>query len=429
VFPASEVAAPLADCGLVPPIARAACQLLRGDPAGVVSAVAGGAVDAAAETVFGGAVRFVADGAGWLLDQVGAALAVAARIDITAGWFTAHYRTMASLGALACAAFLLLSAAASLLHQDPRRLARHAASVATAGAGTGLVVAITGMALAVTDELCAAVSGGTHDDVAKVLHGFAKVLIALAAGGGGLTGAGAVTPAAGLGKAGKVPLFAVLLLALLVAVAALVIWLELLLRSAAVYAAVLFFPLALAALSWEATRRWAARLARSLAALILSKFVIVAILSAGASGLASGADGVSGVLAGAAMLLIAMFSPFLVFRLTGVFDDATGHAALDGARSRGLSHTVYAGSSMLRTAQSMRHHRAAGGAGGAGRAGMAGSASKAAPAGKAAAAGPAGPVALAGLGAYTAGRAAARAAGGAARVIRPESRRPPGGRA
>ncbi len=85
--------------------------------------------------------------------------------------------------------------------------------------------------------------------------------------------------------------FVLLLVALLVAVAAFVLWLELLIRAAAVYVAVLFLPLALATLVWPAVSHWCRRLVETLAALILSKFVIVAVLSLAAGAVASGTAG------------------------------------------------------------------------------------------------------------------------------------------
>ncbi len=101
-----------------------------------------------------------------------------------------------------------------------------------------------------------------------------------------------------------------LLIALLIAVAAFVLWMELLIRAAAVYVAVLFLPLALATLVWPAVAHWCRRLVETLAALILSKFVIVATLSLAAGAVASGSirigDAVRGftaVLAGGALLV------------------------------------------------------------------------------------------------------------------------------
>src|SRR6185312_4923051 len=132
---------------------------------------------------------------------------------------------------------------------------------------------------------------------------------------------------------------------LLIAVAAFVLWIELLIRAAAVYVAVLFLPLALAALVWPAVAHWCRRLVETLAALILSKFVIVAVLSLAAGAVASGASGSSGssggggfnaVLAGGALLVMATFVPFAILRLIPAVEaGAVGH--LEGLRQRGTA--------------------------------------------------------------------------------------------
>src|SRR5207253_8730797 len=96
----------------------------------------------------------------------------------------------------------------------------------------------------------------------------------------------------------------------------LVLWIELLIRAAAVYVVVLMLPLAFAALVWPARRLWAIRAAEMLVALILSKFAIVAVL-----GLAGGALGhlsqgdLSAALAGTVLVLLAAFAPWVLLRL------------------------------------------------------------------------------------------------------------------
>jgi hypothetical protein len=128
-----------------------------------------------------------------------------------------------------------------------------------------------------------------------------------------------------------------------VAVAALVLWLELLVRAAAVYVAVLFLPLALATLVWPSVSHWCRRLVETLAALILSKFVIVATLSLAASAVSSGTagsgeagSGFASVLAGGALLVLSTFVPFAILRLIPMVEaGAVGH--LEGARQRGMT--------------------------------------------------------------------------------------------
>jgi hypothetical protein len=126
-------------------------------------------------------------------------------------------------------------------------------------------------------------------------------------------------------------------------VAAFVLWLELLIRAAAVYVAVLFLPLALATLVWPAISHWCRRLVETLAALIISKFVIVATLSLAAGAVASGTagtgshgSGFSSVLAGGALLLMATFVPFAILRMIPAVE-AGAVAHLDGLRERGTA--------------------------------------------------------------------------------------------
>jgi hypothetical protein len=140
-----------------------------------------------------------------------------------------------------------------------------------------------------------------------------------------------------------VPPFVLLVVALLVVLGALALWVELLIRSAAVYVAVLFLPLALGSLVWPAISHWCRRVVDALAALILSKFVIVAILSLAVGALASGTGsgsssatgggGVSTVLAGAALLLLAAFSPYTLLRLVPLAE-AGAISHLEGLRHR-----------------------------------------------------------------------------------------------
>src|SRR6202023_1450851 len=85
-----------------------------------------------------------------------------------------------------------------------------------------------------------------------------------------------------------VPAFVLFLGALAVVFGAVLVWIELLIRASAVYVAVLFLPLALASLAWPAIAHWSRRLVETLVALILGKFVIVAVLSLAAGALAGG---------------------------------------------------------------------------------------------------------------------------------------------
>ncbi len=90
------------------------------------------------------------------------------------------------------------------------------------------------------------------------------------------------------GSGSGTPAFVLFLGGIVVVIGAVLVWIELLIRSAAVYVAVLFLPLALASLAWPAIAHWCRRLVDTLVALVLGKFVIVSVLSLAAGALAGG---------------------------------------------------------------------------------------------------------------------------------------------
>ena len=106
------------------------------------------------------------------------------------------------------------------------------------------------------------------------------------------------------------------------------LWIELLMREAAVYVIVLMLPLAFAAMVWLARRIWAVRAVELLVALILSKFVIVAVLSLGGAAISAstGHQSVAGVMAGAVLVLLAAFSPWAMLRFVPMAEPASGAA-------------------------------------------------------------------------------------------------------
>jgi hypothetical protein len=130
--------------------------------------------------------------------------------------------------------------------------------------------------------------------------------------------------------ASPLPGFLLFLGALITGIATFVVWLELVMREAAIYLAVAFLPLCFLAIVWERTAHWCRRLVELLAALILAKFTIaVAVaLAAGAMGHARGGEGgLTALMAGSAVMLIAALTPWVLFRLVPIAETA-GHLAL-----------------------------------------------------------------------------------------------------
>ena len=220
---------------------------------------------------------------------------------------------------------LLASTLQAVVRQNPGQLIRtFLVQLPLALLLAVVAIQIVILSLSATDAMSDAVAGGTNADVSSLLTTVTSGLVSSAA-----------DP--------SIASFVLLLVALLIAVAAFVLWLELLIRAAAVYVAVLFLPLALATLVWPAISHWCRRLVETLAALIISKFVIVATLSlaagavtSGTAGTGSHGSGFSSVLAGGALLLMATFVPFAILRMIPAVE-AGAVAHLDGLRERGTA--------------------------------------------------------------------------------------------
>ena len=292
----------------------------------------GGSIAASGfESVLSGISQWVASGAEWLLGQIGTVLTSTTTVDLGATWFRTHYGQMTALAGVVILPMLLVSTLQAVLRQNPGQLVRtFLVQLPLALLLAVVAVQIVVLSLSATDAMSDAVAGGSGADVTSMLSTLSTGLVA-AAGDPSVAG------------------FVLLLVSLLVAVAAFVLWLELLIRAAAVYVAVLFLPLALATLVWPAVSHWCRRLVETLAALILSKFVIVATLSLAAGAIASGSN-FSSVLAGGALLVIATFVPFAILRLIPAIEaGAVGH--LEGLRQPPRSPGSTGGSRRARTSR------------------------------------------------------------------------------
>jgi hypothetical protein len=296
---------------------------------GAAGSVGGSIAGAGIGIIFSEAGRWVASGAVWLIAQVGSAMSGTTSIDLNAPWFGAHEAVMASLAAAVVVPMACCAAIQAVYRQSASTLLRtFLVHLPLSLLLTGVAVTLVRMALALTDAMSAAVLSSAGVDTTNLLSGLFTFLI----------------PAASVSP---VPGFVVFLGGLVVAAAALVLWLELVVRAAAVSVAVLFLPLALAALVWPSVAHWCRRLADTIVALVLSKFVVAAVLALAAGATAGGlgvsssgkGGGFAAVVTGIALLMIAILSPFTLLRLVPAVE-AGAVAHLESTRHRLKSATV-----------------------------------------------------------------------------------------
>jgi hypothetical protein len=261
----------------------------------------------------------------WVLGGTESALKTVAQVigtetapNLQSAWFGSAYWRMAALGALLTVPFLLAAAIQALVRSDLALLLRSAfLYMPLSLIAVGLAAPVTMLLLAATDQMSAAVSAVGVEGGATFLD--------KAAGAAAAYSAAAADP------------FFVVVIGLFALGAALALALEMLVREAAVYVVVLMLPLGFAAMVWPARRVWATRLIELLVSLILSKFVIVAVLSLAGSAFASGRSGISELLVAMALVMLSVFAPWTLMRVLPFTEVAAGAA---GALRRDLPATI-----------------------------------------------------------------------------------------
>lgn len=294
------------------PVIAVACGLAGGALdliGGAASDVIGAGASAVGGTVLDGISSWVGQGASWLIERIGQQVERSTRPELGATWFTEQYQGMLSLALILALAFLLAALTQAALRQD-LGVALRAAFVALPVALIACFAAVTlvELLLAATDDATRLLTQQTGDDSREFFDDLAT----------------SVVPSG----ASPLPGFLAMLGALLAALLCIVVWIELILREAAVYLAVAFLPLSLAAMVWQRTAHLARRLIEGLAGVILAKLAIAVAVAFAASALSSGGEGPGGLttmLAGCAVLFLAALSPWILMRLIPLSGDAGIH--------------------------------------------------------------------------------------------------------
>jgi hypothetical protein len=233
---------------------------------------------------------------------------------------------VAGIAVLLTLPFLFAAAVQAVVRSDLALLLRAAFGyLPLAMLAVSIAAPMTMLLLAAADQLSAIVSSATGHSSGRFVNFSVGSL-------------GELTVAAGP--------FMALFLALFVVTGAVVLWIELLMRDAAVYVIVLMLPLAFAGMVWPARRIWAIRAIELLVALVMSKFAIVAVLSLGGAALSAGANpaghSVTGALAGAVLLLMGAFTPWALLRLLPLAEVASSAAGALSRETRARGHSELA---------------------------------------------------------------------------------------
>jgi len=282
-------------------------------------------------------------GAGFAMHETARVLGETTAPQLRTTWFSSLYRRVAGIAAVLTLPFLFAAAVQSLFQSDLTLLLRATLGyLPLAMLAVGIAAPLTMLLLAASDQMSAIVSSAAGNASGHFLTRAAVALAGLTV----LTGP-----------------FVSLLIGLIAIAGGLVLWIELLIREAAVYVVVLMLPLAFAALVWPARRVWAVRAVELLIALILSKFAIVAVLALGGAALSAGnPHGITGMLAGTVLLVMGAFAPWALLRLLPFTEIAsaaagslTGSARLAGVAYHRADGAAREGHNWAARTADMRH--------------------------------------------------------------------------
>ncbi|MDP9402663.1 MAG: hypothetical protein M3P85_04875 [Actinomycetota bacterium] len=306
-----------------------------------VTGLAGGAVASVATGILDVIGRGIADAVGRLFSEVSEFFTASSSPDVTVASFVGKdgaYHKLAQLSALVMILFIFFGVIQGVVAGDPlamigRTLRNVPLAVLAIFGFPWLVDQLVGL----VDAVCVSLlpTGSTLGTIAKVY-------------------------AVDQMRFG-VPAILLLLFAFLAGVA---IYAELVVRAALVTLVVALAPLSFAAMVWPATRGAARKAVELVAALVLSKLAIWVALAVGiglfethANSTLPGGQSFGQMISGAAVLAVAVFAPFVVWRLIPVVEAAAVAHGLSRMPSR-------AAMTAAQTATTLRMLSGGGGGGG-----------------------------------------------------------------
>jgi type IV secretion system protein TrbL len=347
-----------APCNVGIPVIGGAVSKITNGVCGAAEGAAGAVgelVGEAASAVGNGVMDLVAN---WM---IGAATSITGFVSrqmqetttpqLESAWYEAQFAPMADLGAALGLLVTLIAFASAAIRRSPEALAATLAGIVRAGLGTGLAVALTVIGLEISDQISSAVlTSSPHTFWVTVSHAW------------GTSGFG------GFGSSALA-----MLIAFVEVFAGIFVWLELIIRNAGIYVAVLFFPITLAAAIWQALNSWPGRLSRLLLLFVILKPVVLIVLSlagnAAAAGLSFGSgvsSSVGAILAAIVIFALAAFAPWALMYLLAADAESAYMAA--GMRAAAGAAVADESGPSIRSAGGLRNigNQTGGGGGGSG---------------------------------------------------------------
>jgi type IV secretion system protein TrbL len=297
----------------------------------------------------------------WLWDQIDSATS----LDLTSPQLGKELAATAAIAAVLCMGLFLIQVITATLRSEPGGLGRAVRGLLISFLGSAFALASAKLLIAATDALSASVVSYT---MGTNIHGVGDKL------------------AFGQLVAVQNPALA-LIFAIVILCASVMVWAAMMTRKMMVLIAAVLAPLAFSGATADITRSWVRRWIEFVAAMIVSKLLLVIILSVGVSVLDGAGQAGSGptqvftqLSAGSLILLMGGLAPWVAIRMFHFAGDTLYAAHATAAQGSAGARSVVAAPRKVSSVQwqarsltsSMRGHPAWGGAAGSGQSSLAG---------------------------------------------------------
>ena len=262
-----------------------------------VQKVLGAAGGAVAGSVFNQVAQAFGDAAAKVTGRMWSVIAQTTTVDLSGGWFHSMLGITATLAGILITAIFALELIKSVLRREPVALARAGLGLAGGVLGAAAAIGIVTVLLAMTDRL--------SDGVVRTAG-----LGSLAALGTKIAPAGAIATTASPAL--------ILILGFLYIVASFLVWVLFVARKAMIIVAAVFAPIAFSGAASRATAGWVRKWIEFTLAMIFAKLIVVIMFTLGLSLVGSPGHGMAAVgslFSGLAMMVLACFAPWMLFKL------------------------------------------------------------------------------------------------------------------
>ncbi len=264
-----------------------------------------GLTNMGAGALLGAISTWIGNAAAFLIEKLGQLMENSSQPGIGSSWFSINYQNMAMIAGLIIVPLIFLSIIRSIFMQDFSGLGKmvmvQIPGAFIAGVGS---IQIVKTFLEIVDSLSNQILAQSGSDFPEMISRIYNSLI---------------SP---LNSMPTMASGALAFIALGILSGALVLFIEMIMRSSAIDIAVLFLPISFAAIVFPYSSHILRRLIETIASLVLSKFVVAGVLAMASSEIASNpnSSSFSTITVGLASIWLAAFSPFMLFKIVPLVD-------------------------------------------------------------------------------------------------------------